>query len=248
MKEFLLSQRDEYSVSILNKKNNMKFKGTIIITDPCYIINDYSEQGPTFVTWPGLEGLKSSTLFSDYSKAQRKAYNKLLKAKEKFRKEYDDWVKCNEGTNMEILGINHYMIKSTIYGDWSCNVYAIDDPKKAIEDIAKMHKWYSKHSTPNISEEERFQLITELHNMYDKINYKYYIGEFCADSGLVSVFLLDEVLSYNPNFLEWAEDHPWCVTLIKDFDGEIEYYIDTEGDAHIIGTGSINFFTTQINL
>lgn len=35
-------------------------------------------------------------------------------------------------------------------------------------------------------------------------------------------------------------------TLIKDFDGEVEYYIDdAEGEAHIIGTGNVNFFTTQ---
>ena len=26
------------------------------------------------------------------------------------------------------------------------------------------------------------------------------LGHFCADAGLVSVFLLDEVLAYNPNF------------------------------------------------
>ena len=32
-------------------------------------------------------------------------------------------------------------------------------------------------------------------------------------------------------------------TLIKDFDGEINYYVDD--DAHIIGVGNVNFFTTQ---
>lgn len=26
------------------------------------------------------------------------------------------------------------------------------------------------------------------------------IGGFCADAGMVAVFLLDEVLKYNPNF------------------------------------------------
>lgn len=44
------------------------------------------------------------------------------------------------------------------------------------------------------------------------------------------------------------EKHPWCVTTIKDFDGDIEYYVDEENEAHIIGTGSINFFTTQTSL
>ena len=71
------------------------------------------------------------------------------------------------------------------------------------------------------------------------------IGGFCADAGMVAVFLLDEVLKYNPNF-DYHINRPWTTTLIKDFDGEVEYYIDeAEGDAHIIGTGNVNFFTTQ---
>lgn len=37
----------------------------------------------------------------------------------------------------------------------------------------------------------------------------------------------------------------WTTTLIKDFDGEINYYVDDEDDAHIIGVGNVNFFTTQ---
>lgn len=59
------------------------------------------------------------------------------------------------------------------------------------------------------------------------------------------VFLLDEVLKYNPNF-DYHINRLWTTTLIKDFDGEVEYYIDdAEGEAHIIGTGNVNFFTTQ---
>lgn len=71
------------------------------------------------------------------------------------------------------------------------------------------------------------------------------IGGFCADAGMVAVFLLDEVLKYNPNF-DYHINRLWTTTLIKDFDGEVEYYIDdAEGEAHIIGTGNVNFFTTQ---
>lgn len=33
------------------------------------------------------------------------------------------------------------------------------------------------------------------------------------------------------------------IVEIKDFDGEIDYYVDD--DAHIIGVGNVNFFTTQ---
>lgn len=54
-----------------------------------------------------------------------------------------------------------------------------------------------------------------------------------------------QVLKYNPNF-DYHINRLWTTTLIKDFDGEVEYYIDdAEGEAHIIGTGNVNFFTTQ---
>lgn len=55
------------------------------------------------------------------------------------------------------------------------------------------------------------------------------IGEFCADAGLVSVFLLDEVLEYNPEF-DYHTNRPWTTTLIKDFQGVVEFVVvHTEG-------------------
>lgn len=50
------------------------------------------------------------------------------------------------------------------------------------------------------------------------------IGEFCADAGLVSVFLLDEVLQYNPEF-DYHINRPWTTTLIKDFKGIVEFVV-----------------------
>ena len=61
-------------------------------------------------------------------------------------------------------------------------------------------------------------------------------------------FLLDEVRKYNPGIDEWIASHDWCVTMIPDFDGVVEYYVDKNGEAHIVGIGNINFFTTQIDL
>lgn len=156
----------------------MRFKGDIIITDPCYIMRE------------------------DH-------YN-------------EDEEKCNGYENMEKLGINHYLVRETIYGDWSCTTYNSDTKEK--------------------------------------------IGEFCADAGMVAVFLLDEVLKYNPNF-DWYNTRPWTTTLIKDFDGEVEFkVIHTEGvyeddseyhekgdkwvykSLHVIGKGNINFETRQTGL
>ena len=151
----------------------MKFKGDIIITDPCYIIKHGS----------------------------------------------DDWSKCDCGDNMEILGIKNYMCRDTLYGDWSCTTFNSDTKEN--------------------------------------------MGEFCADAGMVAVFLLDEVLKYNPEF-DCHIERPWTTTLIKDFDGEVEFkIIHTEGvyeedtewwkkgekweddSLSVVGTGNINFETHQ---
>lgn len=154
----------------------MKFKGDIIITDPCYII----------------------------------------------KKNSGDWGKCGYGDNMKAIGIENYLCRDTIYGDWSCTTFN-SDTKEAI-------------------------------------------GEFCADAGMVAVFLLDEVLAYNPDF-DFYETKPWTTTLIKDFDGDIEINIihiegvyddDTEwhskgdkwedNEVRVIGKGNINFETHQTGL
>lgn len=169
----------------------MKFKGTIIITDPCYIMRA-EHHGTTPIT-------------------------------------EDDWRACDCGQNMEVLGIKHYICESTIYGDWGCTTYKVDtDPVKIIDIIAES---YAKGDC-----EIDFSPVTSK------------IGNFCADAGLVSVFLLDEVRKYNPDIDKWIKEHPWCVTTIEDFDGNVEYYIDKNSEAHIYGTGNINFFTTQTSL
>ena len=55
------------------------------------------------------------------------------------------------------------------------------------------------------------------------------IGRFCADAGLVSVFLLDEILKYNPDYNEHIKN-PWAVTLIKNFKGTVQFVVKrTEG-------------------
>ena len=92
------------------------------------------------------------------------------------------------------------------------------------------------------------------------------IGNFCADAGMVGVFLLDEVLTYNPDF-DLHINKPHTTTLIKNFTGEIwiekrhnegVYESTTEyhkaGDKweddsiHVLGSGSINFITKQTGL
>lgn len=138
--------------------NNMKFKGTLVITDPCYLAggNDILDKS----NW---------------------------------------WVESNYGKSTDYLGFTSYIRESTIIGDGSWKTLNSDTRKL--------------------------------------------LGEFCADSGTVCVCLLEEVLKFNSEFKNWAIEHPWCVTIIENFEGNVEYTIDQNGEFHLIGTGNINFHT-----
>lgn len=89
------------------------------------------------------------------------------------------------------------------------------------------------------------------------------LGEFCADSGMVCVCLMDEVFAYDPD-CDFFKRNQETAAIVRDFDGEIqiavkEYkgvyeedwdcnkkgdpYIDYE--VQIIGNGNINFVTKQ---
>ena len=166
----------------------MKFKGTIIITDPCYIMRA-EHHGTTPIT-------------------------------------KDDWRACDCGQNMEVLGIKHYICENTIYGDWGCTTYEITEDNYKV--INKFIEAQEKGEDYGIDCSK--------------------LGNFCADAGLVAVFLLDEVRKYNPDIDKWIASHDWCVTTIPDFDGEVNYYVDKQGNAHIVGIGNVNFFTIQTSL
>lgn len=70
------------------------------------------------------------------------------------------------------------------------------------------------------------------------------LGEFCADSGMVGVFLLDDILKYNPKF-DYHTEKPWTTTLIKDFHGEVDIITNENGDVVVVGAGNINFKSKQ---
>ena len=95
----------------------------------------------------------------------------------------DDWKKCEYGYSMEKLGFKNFMMRNTIYGDWSCTTFDSDTKEE--------------------------------------------IGSFCADTGEVGVFLLDEVLKYNPDF-NYHIEKTWTTTLIKDFEGTIQFTVTEE--------------------
>ena len=191
----------------------MHFKGTIIITDPCYIVKKCTEKNPHPFPWTTVN-IKNPNV-----KEMVKQYNE-------WEDSHDDWRKCRYGTNMEALGISTYFTESTIYGDWGCSTYKIEEnPYEVVDNFVEAYE-----------NEEDYEIECSK------------LGDFCADAGLVSVFLLNEVRKYNPDIDKWIEEHSWCVTTIPDFDGEVNYYVDKSNEAHIIGIGNINFFTAQTKL
>lgn len=187
----------------------MKFKGTIIITDPCYL--DMPESSTSERWW--------------------------------------DMVQC--GDNLEAVGINHYICEHTLYGDWSCDTYkgTLEEIKQACETWDKYYfTFFVKYNNPNLSTEEKNKLYEEYKQYKEQFDAEHTLGSFCADAGMVCVVYLEDVLKFNPNFEEWAKTHSWCVTIIEDFDGDIEYEVDENGEAHIVGIGNINFYTSQSEL
>lgn len=191
---------------------------TIIITDPCYIMNHNNDiKHPNPLDYGVTDPHIGSKPFADYFTPEEIAYKKAL---DKYYEEFDlkkrDWDKCSYGENMEALGITNYECRDTMYGDWSCTTYEKGTNKE--------------------------------------------LGNFCADAGLVAVFILDEVRAYNPNIDKWIKEHPWCATTIENFTGDVSIDIvdisgtDEDGkewedeEVRVIGKGTTNFFTTQTGL
>jgi hypothetical protein len=65
---------------------------------------------------------------------------------------------------------------------------------------------------------------------------------------MVCVVYLDEVLKANPGLQDLIDNCPHCATVIEDFDGDIRYEVGDDDDAHIVGIGNKNFYTSQSGL
>lgn len=224
----------------------MKFKGTIIITDPGYIIKESPLKHPEPKDFNLPDSIYDKP-FKDYSTPDEIAFKKACDKYYAEKDKYDDWRKCKYGEHIEVLGFTNYISEETLYGDWGCTTYQISgNPKEHLNEINKIYYLLNEEEDENGSDTALFKEYKKrLNNITKDLKD---IGSFCADAGMVAVFLLDEVLKYNPDFDKWIEDHPWCVTTIENFDGDVEYYVDRYLEAHIIGTGNIDFFTTQTSL
>lgn len=241
----------------------MRFRGDIIITDPCYFVKSdnvaITEEQKKLK--PRLEDYLSYTMVHQYPDAELKDPSEYtasdkssiehIKRLKELDPNFDDKKWMPQKSKLQQEEFN-----KLIEAEREWNMKYADDWTKtgcgADLSIIGLSKWLSSDTLYGDWSCTTFDADT-----------KQPIGKFCADSGMVAVALLDEVLKYNPKF-DYHTERPWTTTLIKDFDGKVDFevvhtegvYEDTtewhkKGDKWeddsliVVGKGNINFRTTQ---
>lgn len=226
----------------------MKFIGDIIITDPCYICKEKEQVGE----YPYSKDYFSHDREKDYPDYKKMSETEIKEFVKNTRFPtgllLDEWVykskQYQEEKKKYEAALDEYR-KNNI-SDWELCNYGDNFEALGIKNYICRDTLYGDWSCTTYNSDTREK-----------------IGEFCADAGMVGVFLLDEVLKYNPDF-DYHINRPWTTTLIKDFDGEVEFeIIHTEGvyeektmfhskgekweddSVSVIGRGNINFETKQ---
>lgn len=243
----------------------IRFDGDIIITDPCYIIReDDTEQLIHELTFEQVEKPKQEDYYSCTPK------HKGLPGPE----DYQDCIVLDLDDpritpNMKDLYQSLYeMTKSVgIYNEeelakWLKAPYSETYEK---ENAAYYRAWCKYDANNPRNDWEYCDYGESMENLGLKTflcestiygdwscttfnsDTKEPIGRFCADAGQVAVFLLDEVLKYNPKF-DYHLNRKWTTTLIKDFHGTVELHLEDGEDGKevtVVGRGNVNFVGKQ---
>ena len=145
-----------------------------------------------------------------------------------------------------------YIVKNTLYGDWSCNVFKGE--RKDLDQIMKSWNefaddWWERSNNPDNTVEEKCKLDKELEDKIAEYTEKYVIGKFCADAGMVAVYDADK-LPYE--VIADLKSTPYCACFIENYTGPIRYEIEKHTDkdgrkykiAYITGDG---FFSSMFH-
>ena len=228
----------------------MRFKGDIIITDPCYICKEKEEVG----RYPKAKNYFSHSRekdYPDYRKISDEEIEELAKESrlpKKLLLKMDGWIHKSEQYEKENKKYEEALqeYRKNNISDWDLSNYGTSMEALGIKNYIRRDTLYGDWSCTTYNSDTNEK-----------------IGNFCADAGMVGVFLLDEVLKYNPDF-DYHVERPWTTTLIKNFDGEIDFEIvHTEGvyeddtefhrkgekweddSVSVVGRGNVNFKTVQ---
>ena len=231
--------------------NVIEFDGDIIITDPSYIEKDTPEVGQ----YPNREDFFSYEKESDYPDYQKLTTEEIEKIILELAIDPSVIYKSKQYQEEE----KAYNKAIEIYQENNLSDWEKCECGKNMEVLGLKH--YITHDTI-YGDWSCTTFNTDTNEV---------LGHFCADAGLVSVFLLDEVLKYNPDF-DYHLNRDWTTTWIKDFKGTVQIVIEEEEfeysdkhgkntnkgidySVHVIGHGinektgkPINFRTTQTGL
>ena len=258
MESEVSSRRENYNKPVY-------FKGDIIITDPCYIMNkkndDRFDEKGQFKS-PSWWDFVSKTTTTECDDGRGGTYIRYNMPKP------EDYPDCREKTKEDYkLAIDYIMDKEsrlkklfspTLHSEWEAYYKARDE-----WDSVPHCDWDRCNCGGDMTVLglKTFIVGDTLYGDWSCTTFnsdtKEKIGEFCADAGMVGVFLLDEVLKYNPDF-NYHIERPWTTTLIKDFDGTVELKLkrkkrnrkyeglnDYDDSVQVVGKGNINFLAGQ---
>ena len=144
-----------------------------------------------------------------------------------------------------------YLVKDTLYGDWSCRVYKGN--KEELEHIinewdAFYGDWWKRWNFETLTEGEKEKLRKELNEKEAEYKKRYSYGSFCADAGMVAVYDADKLPT---KVIEELKKKSWCACFIENYSGPIRYVVEEhvyEDDGHKYYTAHIEgdgFYSSQ---
>lgn len=222
-------------MNLCNQYNRfVRFVGDILITDPCYIIredrkmnyNAYPKMEDYYskykIIGDGHKGYPTPDMYEDVTWVDmKKPFNNIVEA----AKSSDKWTQATESYDKWIRGkktkdpnIRRVAISPTYEAENKAYNEAVTKWEEEQEDD------WGKCCCGEAMEKLGLNTFIVCDTIYGDWSCTVFnsltkekMGEFCADSGQVGIFLMDEVLKYNPDL-----DLPkHCATIIKNFDGHV---------------------------
>lgn len=222
-------------MNLCNQYNRfVRFVGDILITDPCYIIRE--DRKMNYNTYPKMEdyyskykiigdghkGYPTPDMYEDVTWVDmKKPFDNIVEAAKSSNKwtqaaeSYDKWIR---GEKTKDPNIRRVAISPTYEAENKAYNEAVTKWEEEQEDD------WGKCCCGEAMEKlglNTFIVCDTIYGDWSCTTYnsltKEKLGEFCADSGQVGIFLMSEVLAYNPDLN--LPKH--CATIIKNFDGHV---------------------------
>lgn len=229
----------------------IRFDGDIIITDPCYIMREDHKRN--YDALPYWWDFVSKATYHVITGTNGKTFKSYTMPKP------EDYPDCREKNRGDYGNDEDSVVQAALDLIFSEKKPMFSPTLQA--ELDAYHKAEEKWHEENIDDWEKCEYGEEMEllgihtYLSDRTIYgdwscttfnsdtKEKIGEFCADAGMVAVFLLDEVLRYNPDF-NYHTEKLWTTTLIHDFHGTVELHREGE-EVAVVGKGNINFIGKQ---